>query len=501
MTTKTAPRSRARGAARSRRPESAPAHSAARFTPPNVEPRSRLESVLFAPVDVAPLVWFRIAFGLIMLLEVWRYFSHGWIDRYYQAPPFLFTYFGLDWIRPWPGAGMEIHFLCLGALAAAIALGFHYRIAAALFTLGFTYVFLLDQTRYLNHFYLVCLYSLILVFVPAHRALSLDASFDPTIRSATAPAWSLWLLRAQMCIVYFMGGVAKFNGDWLHGEPVRMWLSRRPDFPVLGGFFGQEWMVQAIGHGGLLFDLSVPWLLIWKRTRWLAFGMTVFFCLMNARLFQIGIFPWLALGATILLFAPRLPHPIPKLWKSARASTPARDRAALAPSAVVALLGLWLAFQILVPLRHWLYPGNPEWTEEGHQFAWRMKLREKHGDLRIIARDPATDATWRVDPLDYVTRYQLRKAADNPEMIRQLCHHVAEEWRRKHHSNIEVRVDARASLNGRPMQRLIDPSVDLASEPGRILHADWILPLTTPLEPARGALRRGPGVEPDPESE
>ncbi|MCB9006321.1 MAG: HTTM domain-containing protein [Ardenticatenaceae bacterium] len=52
----------------------------------------------------------RMAFGAIMLWEMWRYSSYGWISRYWIEPSFHFTYFGFDWIRPWPGIGMYVHF-------------------------------------------------------------------------------------------------------------------------------------------------------------------------------------------------------------------------------------------------------------------------------------------------------------------------------------------------------------------------------------------------------
>ena len=39
--------------------------------------------VLFAPVDIACFVYFRIVFGAIMLLYVWLYFSNGWIETDY----------------------------------------------------------------------------------------------------------------------------------------------------------------------------------------------------------------------------------------------------------------------------------------------------------------------------------------------------------------------------------------------------------------------------------
>ena len=195
-----------------------------------------LRKRFFEPVDIASLVYFRVAFGVIMLWEVWRYFDHGWIARYWIRPTLHFTYYGFDWVHPWPASGMYLHWVALGALAILITLGLWYRISATLFFLGFTYTFLLEQARYLNHFYLICLISFLMIFIPAHRAASLDARWRPSLRSQTAPAWALWLLRGQIGIVYFYGGVAKLNADWGRAEPFRTWLARRTDFPVIGSW-------------------------------------------------------------------------------------------------------------------------------------------------------------------------------------------------------------------------------------------------------------------------
>ena len=187
------------------------------------------------------------------------------VARYYIQPGIHFTYHGFSWIAPLPGDGMYVLFYALGLLAACILVGFYYRAAAALFFLGFTYVFLLDQARYLNHFYLISLVSFLLVFVPAERALSVDALLRPRMRSDVTPAWTLWLLRAQIGIPYFYGGIAKLNNDWLRGEPMRMWLAGKRDFPLIGPFFTEDWMVYQFVVGGLLLDLLVVPLLLWTR--------------------------------------------------------------------------------------------------------------------------------------------------------------------------------------------------------------------------------------------
>lgn len=441
-----------------------------------------LTSRLFAPVDIAALVYFRIAFGAIMLWEVLRYFAHGWIARYWIDPPVHFTYYGFDWVRPWPGVGMHLHWAALGMLAAAVTLGYRYRISAVLFFIGFTYAFLLEQARYLNHFYLICLVSFLLIFIPAHRALSLDVRRTATLRSATAPAWCLWVLRAQIAIAYFFGGVAKLNSDWLRGEPLRAWLADRTDVPLAGQWFTEEWMVQIANWGSLLFDLLVVPLLLWRPTRAAAFVLAVLFNLMNARLFSIGIFPWFMIAATALFFPPSWPRRLlARWWPGAGGGTaPPESHAVPAPRAqriTISLLGVYLAVQLLVPLRHHLYPGNVNWTEEGHRLSWHMKLRNKEAQLEFAVTNPATGEVWIVDPYDTLPAWQAGKMATHPDMILQFSHYLADEFRRHGHSGVEVRAHAVASLNGRRPQRLIDPSVDLAREPRSLRPASWIVPL------------------------
>src|ERR1700738_3241132 len=156
--------------------------------------RARVLDRALARVDIASLVFFRIAFGSLMVWEVGRYLSHHWIAQYWIEPRFSFKYYGFSWVHPWPGNGLYIHWAALGVLALFIAVGFLYRLSAALFFVGYTYTFLLDQASYVNHTYLICLFSFLLIFVPANRALSIDAWLNPRLRSEVAPAWTLWLL-------------------------------------------------------------------------------------------------------------------------------------------------------------------------------------------------------------------------------------------------------------------------------------------------------------------
>jgi vitamin K-dependent gamma-carboxylase len=450
-------------------------------------------AALFEPVDISFLVFFRIVFGGIMLWEVYRYFTYGWIGRYFIEPVITFSYYGFSWVKPWPGRGMYIHFFVLGLAAACIMVGFLYRVATPVFFLAFTYFFLLDQTRYLNHFYLVCLISFLMCFLSANRAFSVDALLRRKIRSDVVPTWTLWLLRAQVGIPYFYGGIAKLNSDWvLGGEPMRTWLHPLASVPGLGSLFGTNWVVYGFVIGGLLLDLLVVPLLLWRRTRIFAFVAAILFNLINAVIFDIGIFPWLMLGALLIYFPPDLARRFARafmspgeLWSNTAPVKPARvdsyPSLSTSQKAVAALLAAYFVVQLLLPLRHFLYPGNVSWTEEGHNFAWHMKLRTKTGEAIFTVTHPHSGQTWTINAQDYLKAHQV-KMTTKPDLIVHFAHYLAAEKRREGYEDVEVRAHVMVSLNGRQPQLLIDPNVDLTKEHVSLLPARWIVPLTTPIE-------------------
>lgn len=436
---------------------------------------------LFVPVDIAPLVYARIVFGVVMLVEVCRFASYGWIRRYYVEPTFTFSYPGFGWVKPLPGPGMYVVFAVLGGTAVMIALGLFYRVAVTVFAVAITYVFLLDQTHYLNHMYLICLLAALLAVVPAASAASIDARWKRT-SVQTVPAWCVWLLCGQIAVVYVFGGIAKLDGDWLSGVPAGMFLD---NIELTESLARSELGRKAFAISGLLFDLLIVPALLWRRTRLLATVAALAFHLSNFKLFQIGIFPWLMLALTPMFWPPawtrRLLAFLRLLPREIRPEPPAPP--VTARPWVIRGLAAYAAFQLFMPLRHWLYPGEVNWTEEGHNFSWHMKLRVKSGTTRFVARDKATGATKKIAPSLYLTRRQAKKMATRPEMIRQFAHEIARRLQEEGWNDVEVRAIASARLNGRPMQSLIDPEVDLAARSFSLLSADWIVPFErVPLE-------------------
>lgn len=445
------------GARKSRRRAQQPQTPPLTAVPP-VEARSRARRFaahLFAPVDLASLAIFRMALGVILLVEVFRYAGYGWIARYYIDPTYHFTYPHFGWVKPWPGVGMYVHFAVLGVLAVCIATGLLYRYAMALFALGITYVFLLDETQYLNHIYLVCLLCFLMVCVPGGRLWALDAKLGWAPRSNTTPRWVLWLIVGQLSLVYFFGGVAKLDSDWLTGAPGSAFLT---NWELTSPLAGIPWAAKTFALIGMGFDLLIAPALLWRRTRLWATGAVAVFHLTNARLFSIGIFPWLMLAATVLFYPPGWPR---RLFQRRAPQTASTETPPRLQRLILAALAAWFAVQIYLPLRHWQYPGEVNWTERGHNYSWHMKLRNKWGEIRMFAVNPETQEGVELDLRDHLNRRQLRKMATRPHMIQQFAQHLGRQLHAETGVPMKMHVHSEVSLNGRDLALMIDPTVDL----------------------------------------
>ena len=441
----------------------------------------KLINSLFRPVDISSIVFIRILFGLLLFLQVGSYLFSGYIDQIWLEPDYHFKYYGFQWVRVLPSNLMYILVAGVSVSALFIALGFLYRISTVIFFVGFSYLFLLEQAVYLNHYYFVILVSFILIFIPANRCFSVDSLIWPKIKSDWISSWCLWLLIFQISVVYIFGGIAKLNTDWLQGWPLWIWLNESNI-----GSYDKEFLVYALSYGGLLFDLLIVPLMLYRRTRLFGFMLAIVFHVTNRLLFNIGIFPYFSIVMTTIYFSPDWPRRIlgsllPTAALPVQSSVKMTDLKQ-GEKTVLILLSLFVAFQVFMPLRHFVYPGNVSWTEEGHNFAWHMKLRDKTGKITFEIRDPKTGNTWDLDPEIYLTKRQRHKMATRPYLTLQFAHYIEEQFKEMGYENVEVTAKARVSLNGRKKQLIIDPNVDLTMHNDSLLPAHWILPLTKPLK-------------------
>jgi hypothetical protein len=305
------------------------------------------------------------------------------------------------------------------------------------------------------------------------------ACFPPSLGSfggppRLVPIWTVWILRFQLVIVYVFGALAKLDPDWLRGEPMRSTLARAgADYPAIITASGPI-LAYAVAYLGLLADLAIPVCLLIRRTRWLGFAIAIAFHGANAVALDIGVFSYLMLAMLPIFLDPDWPRRL--LGTQDAAAVPSRRT----PPLLLALLHVYVAAQILIPLRHWLYPGPVRWTEEGHRFAWRMMLRTKRSQIMVHVTDPATGRRWQINPANDLTSVQLRELEVYPDLLLQYVHFHRDRLRREGVGDCEIRVDWMCALNGRAQQLLVDPALDLAKVDRSWWPASWVLPLRDP---------------------
>ena len=451
--------------------------------------RARILRALYRDVDGASLAAFRVAFGLIMFFGTVRFMWTGWIRTQYVEPAFFFKYPGLEFVRAWPEWGMYLHCAVVAVLALFIALGLFYRLSAVLFAIAFAWIQLIDVTNYLNHYYFVVLLALLLALLPANRQWSVDAWRNPAIARETVPAWAIYLLRFQVGVVYFNAGLAKLGTDWLiYAQPLGIWTSARSDIPVLGPVLALPWVPHLMSWAGFLFDTTVVLWLSLRRTRPWAYAAVIVFHTLTHVLFNIGMFPVIMVVAALVFFPPEWPRRF--VGKRGQAASPAGEGAGpLFPRRVALGVALvWCTLQLLLPLRHWLYPGEVLWNEEGMRFSWRVMVREKNGSITYHVRDPRSGRSWQTSPTDYLLPRQANEMSGQPDLIVQLARHIEQDFQRRGLGDVEVRAEAWVSLNGRKPRLMIDPQVDLTRVELGLAPATWVLP--GPTEPPLPAVSR-----------
>ena len=452
----------------------------------NEAARVRLQRWLLQPVDASSVVFFRICFGLVLAGWAWNYLSTGRVTRLYLSPLFHFSYWGFEWVKPLPGNWMYAPFVLIGILGLTIAAGFYYRLSAFLFAVTMTYVFLLERTNYQNHYYLICLVAWCLPLLPLNRLVSMDVWRARVNEQPTVPRWVLCLLQFHVGITYTYGGIAKLTPDWLLGQPMGIYLATKSSWPIIGSWFASENTGILFSYGGLFFDLCIVPLLIWKKTRLLAFLGCMAFHLSNALLFQIHIFPWFMIAATTLFFDPSWVRRVLASGNSEAilkiADFESSARLSLREKAFAGLLLFYVGFQVIWPLRSRLFAEETSWTERGHLFSWRMMLRTKEVGIGYAIRNPKTGEVSNANHIKYLDEEQAEKFGRDPINIVSLAKFLADQWEKENGIRPEVYAFVAASLNGRKPQLMIDPNRDLASLSNEdIIQRTFVMPLKEPL--------------------
>jgi hypothetical protein len=456
----------------------------------------RISHSLSRQVDIAPLAVLRVLYGALMFVSTVRFMAKGWVTELFVTPTHFFTYYGFDWVKPLGETGMWAVHIAMALLSVTIALGLAFRFSAFAFLLLFTYVELIDVTNYLNHYYFIILVTFLLAISPAGKAYSLDVLLFPKWRRSSVPFYTVGMFRLQMGILYVHAGIAKLNPEWLFdAQPLSMWFVAFREWPTVGPLFDYKATAYVFSWAGAFYDLTIPFFLLWGRTRVFAYAAVVGFHVITYTMFPaIGMFPWIMMVITLLffpisfhrrlvdwvshsLFAFRFFHAkgaIPHMRDAENAKNSASPLVPR-PSSLVPLL-LFFTLQLLLPYRYILYPDNLFWTEQGYRFSWRVMLMEKNGYAMFKVTDPDTGREWDIHNPHYLTPQQEKMMSTQPDLILQFAHILDREFRSIGVADPVVTANVLVSLNGRRSRPFIDPTVDLSRIKDCWRHKDWILP-------------------------
>ncbi|MGV8992484.1 MAG: HTTM domain-containing protein [Flavobacterium sp.] len=434
--------------------------------------------------STATLAFFRLAFGLMMLLSLIRFAAHGWIDTFYIQPDFHFTYFGFSWVKPL-GIYTYLLYILAGIAAFCVAIGYKYRLAIITFFLTFTYIELMDMTYYLNHYYFITIVSFVLMFLPANAYFSVDSYKNNELTFAKIPRWNTDILKVLLAIVYIYAGIAKINSDWLlEAMPLRIWLPSNADLPLIGPFLKEVWVAYAFSWIGMIYDLFIVFILLYKPTRWFGFFLVVVFHVLTRVLFPIGVFPYVMIVSSLIFFDASFHKKVlfyisnllnisSEVWENGKVKVV--EFSHFYTSKIV-FLSAFLLFQLAFPFRYLLYPQELFWTEEGFRFSWRVMLMEKAGYAEFKVTDATTRKTIHVDNSQFLTRFQEKQMSFQPDFIIQYAHHLHDYYKKQGVDNPIVTVESYVALNGRLSRTYIDPNINLAEQNDTFQHKNWILP-------------------------
>ena len=446
--------------------------------------RISFQAYIRKPIYSASLAVFRIVFGLMIFGSTVRFWLKGWIDELYIKPQYFFHYYGFEWVKPIGQYTYALFALC-GISALMFALGLWYRIAAILLFLSFTYIELMDKTNYLNHYYFVSLVLFLMIWLPANSNISMDAKRKPALLNRFVPLWTVGSIRLMMGILYVYAGLAKLNSDWLlEAMPLRLWLPAQNDTPVIGALFNHVWIAYAFSWFGAIYDLTIPFFLINRKTRPYAYLAVIVFHVLTSILFPIGMFPYVMIVSALVFFdstdADRLLMRIKQILHSLpiAISDNVYTFARLREKGVLWMLSGFFLLQILLPWRYLLYKGELFWTEEGYRFSWRVMLMEKMGYAQFVVKDGVTGERIAVNNNEFLTKNQEKMMATQSDFILQYAQILKQHYEKNGVQHPEVYATVYVGLNGRRSRLYTDTSVNLANEKDGLKHKTWLMPFS-----------------------
>ncbi len=437
----------------------------------------KLIKYLYRPIHPSSLGAFRITFGLVLFAQTLYFILTGFVELNLIQPIIHFKYTLFQFLEP--GSPLFLHSLMWGMLLSTVFIttGFLWRWGAAFFFFSFSYLWLLDKGYFNNHYYLMSLLTLLLFFTDA------NAWGGWKSKGNAIPQWMIFILKAQLFIVFFIAGINKINPYWLIDfQPVKYILQIKAEREQMP-FLNNNSLAAFMCYGGLFLDLFVGFLLWFRKSRPFGIILLIGFNIINFWVFynvgEIGFFPFMLIGSVVLFLEPQT---IANLWTKWRKLPPIKKRkrvATISPKPLITgFLFCYLTFQVLFPFRHLLYPGHVDWTGEGQRFAWRMKIMLKEAEP-IFKLVDANGNEGNLDVSKMLSPKQYTALLYYPDFLPELARMLKKEGQAKGLVNPKVHAQFQVSFMGsEERQAIVDPKTDLASVKHQLIRPDdWIIPL------------------------
>jgi len=437
----------------------------------------RFKHWLSEPTNGYVIGLFRVIYGLFMSYEVANYLFTGMVHSFFVSPKMNFGYEGFEWLTPLPPPLLNGFLYILLVCALLITVGLMMKWAARIFAVLYLYLFLLDKSLYNNHIYLFILLAVLLSLTNADQFVSLRKRTLPGI---AVPRWQQFILAAQVMCVYFFASLIKMRADWwLLQQPIRIIAESIPADTWVAPLYKSEIGIYMMVFGGFALDFFAPLFLWYKPIRKWAILPFALFHYSNSNIFgDIGIFPFIMIGALLLYFEL---EEIPILKKRYPALTN-KNSSIINPvigKGTLSFLALYFTFQLLFPLRGLFLPNDLDYTTIGNRFSWRVKADSRVvSEFKFILKDPASGKEGEINYPTMINNVQINAMLYDPRMIRAFAQNIHKEAVKNGLPDAEVYARIKFSYNGRPPQYFVNPEKDMIRVPySPFEKLDWIMPV------------------------
>lgn len=307
---------------------------------------------------------------------------------------------------------------------------------------------------------------------------------------AKVPFWNYFLLKFQFFVLYFIAGLKKLSSEWLYEWQYSMTnLSFHWVFAPFRLIIGSELTNLLVVHWfSAIFDTSIAFFLIYKKSRPIASLFATAFHLMNSRLFDIGMFPWVCLAELPLFFESDWPRALRRKLKCSAASvgkmTAEKRMSCVNDSNVTTkrtlkerfttlLVLIYCCLQLFLPFSHFITKGYNNWVNGIYGYSFDMMMQQWHPSLiSVKIVDNGNHKQHFIEPLAFTDSYRW---VQYPDMAHQYASCINENLKADYRdnansvltsANFSIYFDIWCSLNGRFQQRIYNPKVDL-------VKSDW----------------------------